>query len=350
MFGTYRTLLALMVVAQHLGGIPAAGGYAVFGFYCLSGYLMTLIMQTNYGYTANGITKYAVNRFLRIYPIYWFSILVSIALILQLGNDFTSSFHPVMYMPTDFSDAMKNLLLIFPFMDTPRLTPPAWALTVEIFFYILIGFGISKNKRITLAWFIVSVIYHVGALILQVAVEYRYFTVFAASLPFSTGALIFHYRQRFADAVKHFSGAAYSQLPVLAFTAVLANCLLAILSGYADGIFFYSNYLLCALMVVVLYDRKTLPFITRRFDDWMGELSYPTYLIHFQVGILVVLLYSAAGIELTRPSMMLMAVSVPAVLVCAWVISVCLDRPIETIRAKVKQSRGAEPVFQRSKT
>lgn len=311
---------------------------------------MTLIMQTNYGYTSNGITKYAVNRFLRIYPIYWVSILVSVVLILQLGNDFTSSFHPVMYMPTDISDSLKNLFLFFPIMDTPRLTPPAWALTVEIFFYILIGLGISKNKRITLAWFTVSVIYHVIALILQVAVEYRYFTVFAASLPFSTGALIFHYRQRFADAVKHFSGAAYPHLPVLAFSAVVANCLLAILSGYTDGIFFYSNYLLCALMVVVLYDRKVLPFINRRFDNWLGDLSYPTYLIHFQVGILVVLLFSAAGIELTRPDLLLMVVSVPVVLVCAWVISVCLDKPIEAIRSKVKQSRGTEPFFQRSES
>jgi len=57
MFGTYRIFLALMVVALHLGGIPKIGAYAVFGFYCLSGYLMTLIMQTNYGYTATGVTK-----------------------------------------------------------------------------------------------------------------------------------------------------------------------------------------------------------------------------------------------------------------------------------------------------
>ncbi len=44
MFGTYRTYLALLVVVQHIGGIPVIGGYAVFGFYILSGYLMTLIM------------------------------------------------------------------------------------------------------------------------------------------------------------------------------------------------------------------------------------------------------------------------------------------------------------------
>ncbi len=76
MFGTYRTFLALMVVALHLGGL-SMGGYAVFGFYVLSGYLMTLIMQNNYGYSALGFYKYALNRFLRIYPIYWVSIVFS---------------------------------------------------------------------------------------------------------------------------------------------------------------------------------------------------------------------------------------------------------------------------------
>ena len=61
MFGTYRTLLAVMVVFLHIGGVPVLGGYAVFGFYILSGYLMTFIMQNNYGYDRSGLAKYALN-------------------------------------------------------------------------------------------------------------------------------------------------------------------------------------------------------------------------------------------------------------------------------------------------
>jgi peptidoglycan/LPS O-acetylase OafA/YrhL len=241
-----------------------------------------------------------------------------------------------MYMTGDLWETLTNLLLFFPFMESPRLTPPAWALTVEIFFYILIGLGLSKNRRITLAWFLISVNYHIGALMLRVAVDYRYFPVFAASLPFSTGALIFHHRDRLAQSVRDLPGAAAPHLPVLAFSAVVANCVLAILSGYADGILFYTNYLLCALMVVVLIDRKTLPFITKRLDSWLGDLSYPTYLMHLQVGMLVLLLFSAAGVDVSRPNLLLMTASIPAVLVCAWIISVCLERPIELIRSKVK--------------
>ena len=57
MFGIYRYGLAFCVVISHLWagmfGGPAA--YAVWGFYCLSGYLMTLILNEKYGFTARGI-------------------------------------------------------------------------------------------------------------------------------------------------------------------------------------------------------------------------------------------------------------------------------------------------------
>ena len=58
MFGTYRILLAIMVVLLHYADVPMIGQYAVFAFFSLSGYLMTFIMQQNYGYTARGIGEH----------------------------------------------------------------------------------------------------------------------------------------------------------------------------------------------------------------------------------------------------------------------------------------------------
>jgi peptidoglycan/LPS O-acetylase OafA/YrhL len=57
MFGFFRTLLALAVVVEHLGPAHYVGPYAVFGFYVLSGYLMTLIMHETYGHTAGRGTQ-----------------------------------------------------------------------------------------------------------------------------------------------------------------------------------------------------------------------------------------------------------------------------------------------------
>ena len=53
MFGIYRYGLAFCVAISHLwaGMIGGPAAYAVWGFYCLSGYLMTLILNEKYGFS-----------------------------------------------------------------------------------------------------------------------------------------------------------------------------------------------------------------------------------------------------------------------------------------------------------
>jgi len=337
MFGTFRTFLALMVVATHLGGVRGTGAYAVFGFFCLSGYLMTLIMQSNYGYTAQGIRKYALNRFLRIYPIYWISALFSVALIWYFGDGYTSSYHESLYLPGNYSEVIQNLMLFLSFRESPRLIPPAWALTVELFYYILIGVGISKNRRITMAWFTFGVLYHIGALILHLGWGYRYFSIFAASLPFSTGALIFHYKEQTARFISKIPGWAYNYLFFIVMASILLNWWLGIVSNQIQVFFFYSNFILCAFMVAVLSSRTELLFINKKLDNWLGDFSYPIYLIHYQVGILVLVFLAGLGLDLKRADLTFMYVSIPVIFAFSWFITVTIERPIEKIRSKIKK-------------
>jgi peptidoglycan/LPS O-acetylase OafA/YrhL len=347
MFGTYRTLLAVMVVALHLGGLPAIGNYAVFGFYLLSGYLMTFIMQENYGYSRSGLFKYALNRFLRIYPLYWVCIALSAAIIVYTGSGFSFAYHHSLYLPKNAIEVLKNLFIFFPVMESPRLTPPAWALTVEIFFYICIGLGLSKTKNRVVFWLAISVIYHLVAL---VAGTDRYFTIFAASLPFSTGAFIYYAKQNLLKKVSFQSEKIQDFLPLILFSGVLMNWLLgAVLRLSIDDsaddsvktiniIFFYSNYLLCALMVVVLAQRKTLPFISRSFDKSLGDLSYPIYLIHYQVGLIMVVILNRMGIEIKHPDIRFMLLCLPFIFIVSWIISRTVEQPIERLRNRVKQA------------
>jgi peptidoglycan/LPS O-acetylase OafA/YrhL len=339
MFGAYRTFLALMVVALHIGGIPIIGAYAVFGFYCLSGYLMTLIMQKNYGYSTHGFKKYALNRFLRLYPLYWISVLFTLVLIGISGNDFTSIYHGSMTLPNSFYDIFTNFAIFFPFRETIRLTPPAWALTVEIFFYIMIGVGLSKNRRVTTLWFVFSFIYHIGVYAFGLGWNHRYFTVFAASLPFSTGAMLFHYKSDITNVIKSSSGKVYSHLPLLLLCLFMLNWLFGYLLDEFKGVFFYSNYALCALMVAVLMNRESLPFINKKFDNWLGEFSYPIYLFHYQIALFVIIILGGFGIELKRPNITLMVISIPFIILLSWFIAVKLERPIEKVRAKIKANK-----------
>ena len=287
-----------------------------------------------------GMCRYAENRFLRIYPMYWLSILFSLVLIFFVGEEFSSNYHAAIYFPGDFAEIIRNILLFFPFVESPRLTPPAWALTIEIFFYILIGLGLSKNRTIVLFWVAVSVGYHVIALSLDFGWTHRYFTILAASLPFSTGALIYHYKQEILKLLSGVGGGAQEHLPYVVFFGILLNWFVGHMLESPKGLFFYCNYILCAIMVVVLCERKTLPYINRKFDKWMGDFSYPIYLIHYQVGLVVIILLGMAGFTYERPDLMLMLISIPFVFLISWCLTVTIEKPIEVIRAKIKKANN----------
>ncbi|MFA6002164.1 MAG: acyltransferase [Thermoleophilia bacterium] len=338
MFGTYRTLLALMVVGYHLGGIPDIGAYAVFGFYMLSGYLMTLIMQENYGYNTSGLTKYFINRVLRIYPIYWLSIALAAVLIFYVGENFSTAYHQALFFPQSLYDILRNIFLFFPFTESPRLTPPAWALTVEIFFYIFIGLGISKNKRIVFFWFGISVIYHIAVIILGGSWSDRYYSIAAASLPFSTGALIYHFKNELPSYMKFIDRETQSYLPAVIFCGIIFNWICGYLTGLSTSLFFYTNYFLCALMVLALVDRKSLPYISKKFDNFMGTLSYPMYLVHYQVGLFVIVILGMMDLEIKRPDLLLMFASIPLIFIVSWVFAKAVEQPIEQLRTRVKKS------------
>lgn len=333
MFGTFRAILAIMVVALHLGGVPALGNYAVFAFFCLSGYLMTLIMQRNYGYTLIGFSTYIINRFLRIYPIYWFSIILSIILIWYSGEVSSVHFHKAIYLPKDEWDLFRNVTLFFPYRDPPRLTPPAWALTVEICFYILIGLGLAKNKLITLIWFVFSVLYHLSVTAMGLGREYYYFSILAASLPFSTGAIVFHFNKQLRVLIDKVSIVhPIFMIPVF----ILINWLIGIFLSASHGLFFYINFILCAVYILVLSNTKSLPYIDAKLDKWIGDFSYPMYLIHYQVGFLMVLVFSSFGVSFERPSLSLFLAAMPLIILFSWIASVLMEKPIDLIRDRIK--------------
>ena len=75
MIDVYRFILALCVVQGHLVGrgesAPWLAWQAVFSFYVLSGFLMSLILNQDYGFTASGLARFAFNRWLRLFPVYY---------------------------------------------------------------------------------------------------------------------------------------------------------------------------------------------------------------------------------------------------------------------------------------
>ena len=345
MFGIYRTFLALAVVVHHLISIPVIGHYAVHGFFILSGYLMTYIMKNSYGYTLKGVQSFLVNRFLRLYPSYWVVLLLSVLVILFWGEHRTTQFREFIFLPDTIYDVIQNLSLLYfdliPATVSPRLSPPTWALTVEIVFYVLISLGISKSKWLAVAWATLSLIYMMATHLLGLDYSYRYSVFFAGSFPFSLGALIFYFHKSPIFNFIRDKNPVY----VLGFFALFVlNSAFAVVASKAGlseiiiDVSFYANYIINALIVIRLIDIK-FPFVSKKADDVIGGYSYPIYLMHWQAGFvasMVIWGVPVRGLNVEGVISLILALAI--CFIFSYLIIRFVDAPIDRLRRRVKKN------------
>ena len=320
--GVLRTVLALMVVVHHLFIVSPMGGYAVFGFYIISGYLMTLIMHESYGYTLQGRLRFGLNRFLRLYPQYWLAMLFSLLLIAYMGQTVVLRYHPKIFIPYSWETWFQNLTMLFiawnPMDVSPRLIPLTWTITVEICFYLLICLGVSKTLNRSLVWFAFSLLY------VLVAAYYgwsMFVSLPAASLPFSVGALIYF-------------------LPKVKFPAkvLFALLILNLIVWWVDYSIIgrYLNIAICGLLVSSLAGGQKLFFSN---DKAIGDYSYPIYLLHWQVGLLMSYLLFGHGIhEFSLRGFINLVISLVFLYGLSSLFIKYIDKPINRIRDRVKHA------------
>jgi peptidoglycan/LPS O-acetylase OafA/YrhL len=343
MFGTYRTFLALAVVAHHLLKIPAIGGHAVHAFFILSGFLMTTVMTKNYGYSAAGTARFAVNRFLRLFPSYWAILLLIIGSIHWWGAGAANAYHSAIAVPETYAGWLQNLTLIyldpFPMEVFPRLAPPTWALTVELLFYLMIGLGLSRSRITTLCWFFSSVAYAISTHVLDLGFPYRYMHLLSGSLPFATGAMIFHFGSWIRE-----RSLPYSSLPWIAGLVGLfiINSAVSALGKHlwhleaVSSACLYLNLPINAALIAILINKPKLP-VSARVDKFIGDFSYPVYLCHWQAGFVASMILF--GRPERGPSVAGAATFLMALLICGLVSLATIhwiDRPIERLRSVIR--------------
>ena len=335
--GIYRFLLALNVVIFHLLDVPAIGPFAVFSFFVLSGFLMTLIMKETYGYSLSGLSKYAMNRFLRLFPSYWVLLLITILAIGLVGNSNSKAFHHAMFLPTTYSEWASNLSLIFwsqtPIEIVPRMAPATWALTIELFFYLIIGLGVSSSKVSTLTWVSVSVLYTIY-FNLTSHIGLGYGTIWLASLPFSLGAMVYHFKNEISKLIEKLS------IGNLLFIAYITNLFVASLSSnllnenLSWKVSFLSsilNLLISAVLTVHLFniDRS----LSRRWNSILGNLSYPVYVFHWGGALIAAAIFNDFSRE---NSIIIFGFGLVITLIISYLVEYNVSNRIERLRRRIK--------------
>ncbi|HUJ79229.1 MAG TPA: acyltransferase [Nitrospiria bacterium] len=352
MFGVVRIFWAVCVMVSHLCYPNLIGNYAVYGFYVLSGYLMTLIMHQTYGFHTRGRIKFAMNRALRLYPMYWAAAVLTLILIHLIDPASVVKFNPDMYAPADVKSVFENALFIFPswLSNTvkPRLVPQAWSLTVEMCFYVLICIGVSRTFVRTMVWFVLSLFYVGLTYYVHAPVDYRYYPIAAASLPFSIGGLLYFFSNN-ADIRSLYMRTKLSTNLLLAVMIINVIVWISLYQGSMAHMHvvsklwrygqlgFYINLLLCSGLIFSIIMGGRVAFIGARIDRFIGDLSYPIYLMHWGVGLLVSFLVFGAPLRGGSPQGILsLIISMVVITILSTALIYLLDRPIQTVRDKVK--------------
>ena len=336
--GIYRFLLAYCVVIEHLSGnryLSHTGMFAVFGFYVLSGYLITRVLNDIYGFRAD---LFWLNRFLRLFPPY--AVFLIIGLVFVFGTSSAAEFFPAVWKahPT-FADWV-GVIAVFPMGVSPmewhfRPVPSIWSVGVELLNYAALFVVVARSRHLALLVALGALSYHVVGIWRGDSLADRYFPFYAALLPFALGSLIYFYTR----ASRRISprGALMLCMPAA------LNCLVAgLLGGVHDSplfeALFYLNLVFQCLAVWALSVMTPTPY--RAIDKWIGDLSYPVFLCHWQVGyVLSVLFFPTRSVGLG-----LMFAALVGSVAVAYVVTRCQDMIVEPLRSRIR-SKGPSILY-----
>jgi peptidoglycan/LPS O-acetylase OafA/YrhL len=273
--GVIRFVLAMMVLMNHVW-LPTAnviGAHAVTGFYIVSGFLMTKVINEVY-VGDGGRLRYLANRALRIYPLYLLVLLTSLAFVAIWPNYF--QVYSLIRIPMDGSEWFSNVSL-WQLTDSPTIViPPAWSLYVEVFFYLLIAF-IARARGMVVLWFLASLLYTLWMIANGYSFADRYYPLGAASLFFSTGAIIYF----LAKEGRYYFFDFFSEPIICGLLAlfVIFPFVIGDLGGGRHWLGYYGASALFAILFTVLVVKARLS--GGKVDKFMGDLAYPIFLTHF---------------------------------------------------------------------
>ncbi len=323
----------------HLSGFPPFsyyGMYAVFGFYVVSGYLMTAILRETYGFSTKGSLRFWANRLLRLFPAYYCVALLSLGLVLAFPGQ-AARFHDAFSTHVRALDVLGNSFLFpYPFYRQRfRLVPPSWSLGVELSCYVVLWLFTARSVACSAVSFGLACGYAMYTAGVGLDWSSRYYPVRAAILPFSIGSLLFFYRVPVKRALAGRLGLA---LAVTAAALVINLVVAFVPTRYAHSAGFYVNLGLMACLVAELASLDPLTDAVRRVDGMLGKLSYPVFLVHWSVAFAVTLLWEFAR----KRSLTLLAVSYPLVIACAVLLVRYLDEPVQHLRTTIRTRHDAQ--------
>lgn len=346
--GAIRFLFAISVVIAHVGkpfGYELINsGIAIHGFYIISGFYISLILTEKYIGKNGSFKLYITNRFLRIYPLYWLILLLTIiaGLFLAKGSiykfdlfaPFISDYQNVGSLTLSgrvFSDLIR-LVFLFPTQHyfIPNLVhfgnliiPQSWTLGIELLFYLIAPLFVRRN--IFIIFLLIIITFFIRFFVFRL----NEFSGITINNRFFPGELVF-----FLLGVLAYRFYGYTKKYYIPEYLLVAPYVIVIIFTLVYTIlpltFFFFNLLQAAYFLVLIFSLSfNIRFTAKnKFDSLLANLSYPIYLCHYVVIILLGTLF----IKIDKNVFIIM--SIGASIFSGWVIYKILEKPIDILRQK----------------
>lgn len=268
------------------------GAYGVSLFFIVSGFVIPMSLKGKSRNTT--IYNFFIRRFFRLYPTYWFSIILisSLVFLYKDSNAYT------------IKQIIINFTMLQDIFRVQNIDGVFWTLLIELKFYILTGFlfyiGYLNKINIIIIFFIISMV----TLILGYYDGSRSFgnTLFSYLMLMYLGTSFYYY---YILKINKYT-LIYSILLVLLYFSI--NHLLQKNNEYGFRIGYSSGTIFAIFTFIVCFNYKVKLSILTTF---FGNISYSFYLLHQVIGYLIIdkLLY-----HLSSPISQIIAFSIIVIL------------------------------------
>lgn len=281
-----RGLAALIVVFYHYTiyydekfsheqwgqiGLFTFGHYGVQLFFIISGFVIYMSLMN-----VKSVSDFAIKRSIRLYPAYMFAVALTF-LIVSLASAES--------LKTTFPEAMVNLTMLQDFIPTVKNVDGVyWTLRVELTFYvimaILLSMGVVKNTMaIASIWLATS-----ASIQIMNAVLSTDLTALIEKYSMSNYSQMFIIGMMFYCIWQHGGRKRYYGLIGLAIGYDF------IFEGVTNGLF---SILFVMIFQLVLLGR--MQWLNTRILVFFGTVSYPLYLVHQNIGYVIINKMQSAG-------------------------------------------------------
>ena len=298
------------------------GEHRVALFFMLSGYVIFMTLERT-----RSVGEFVVGRFSRLYPAFWASVIMTFLVVRMFG------------LPGQEATVRE---LGYNFTMMPRLWRALmvdgayWSLEFELWFYgamiVLYSLGAFRHiVKVLTCWLVLAL---VSNWFFLYGDEGSFFVQFMGKLKALTSLQYIHLfaiGMVFYD-VRRTGNWTRGHVWVLAMCAVIVFWILPVVVAT----------IVCVL-AAILYAATTgrLPFLNARPLLWFGFISYPLYLIHQNIGYVLLRWFDGNG---WNPNLGVLAASLLSIALAS-LITYTIERPVmQFIRGMMKRKSQVQPV------